>query len=182
MEEKTVEQNKEREESIKKILNKFDKLFGFVLTDDHYKLFRTLLENNDAGILLDIQSYFGFVENDNRKDIPKLIDELRKWNNVIVKNGSDCRLRLQQLRSKISSQEDNKLISDAIKLLELPDDSQCDNNSDYELMKLTPKMKTRRDVIEIQELFMYLNSMFEVIQPSGQEDNSFSNQKNKSKK
>jgi hypothetical protein len=142
-------------------INKIKILFCRVLTDEHLKMFENFIERNDAGLLLDLSSYSVFLDQSKQKEFTLLIDNLRKHFSVVVMNEKECRNRLVQLKGKVTSKSDNDIINNAIQLLDYPEQSEVTSNADYELFNLSNKMTDRRGIIEIQELFLFLNSLFE---------------------
>jgi hypothetical protein len=152
-------------------LEKIRSLFGKVITDEHLKLYKLFLDQNDPGLLLDLSSYSVFIEQTKQKEFTSLIDNLRKHLGVIVTDEKDCRNRLLKLRSKSSNQSDGEIINNAMKLLDYPEQSEVTSNADFELFNLRSRMNGRREIIEIQELFLYLNSMLEVPQTNNNKGN-----------
>jgi hypothetical protein len=110
------------------------------------------------------------VEQEKTKDVPKLIDDIRKWCSVIVMNTSDCRTRLNNLKNKLVNEDEIRILIEALKLLDAPDNSEVRSTADYDLFSLIPKMNSRRDIVEVQELFFFINSLFEPVkQPEQQQ-------------
>jgi hypothetical protein len=142
-------------------INKIKSLFCRVLTDEHLKMFENFIERNDAGLLLDLSSYSVFLDQSKQKEFTLLIDNLRKHFSVVVMNEKECRNRLVQLKGKVTSKSDNDIINNAIQLLDYPEQSEVTSNADYELFNLSNKMTDRKGIIEIQELFLFLNNLFE---------------------
>jgi hypothetical protein len=166
-EEKVVVQ-KESNTPVMEFLNKIKSLFSRVVTEEHLTLYKSFLERKETGLLLDLSSYSVFLDQAKQSEFTALIDNLRKYFQVIVVNEKDCRNRLLQLRSKISSAKENEIVNNALKLLDYPEQAEVTSNADYELFNLSSKMNGRREIVEIQELFLYLNNMFETPQPMKQ--------------
>jgi hypothetical protein len=146
--------------NIKETLDLLRQTCGVVLTDRHMDFFTDLLETKDSGILIDLQPYFSFVLPDNMKNIPKILDNIRKYVGVYIYSKQDCKNNLLHLKQKFSAPEDKKIIDDAIALLEAPTNSEIESNADYALMSLMSKLNSREEYIELYETFLYLNHLF----------------------
>ena len=101
---------------VMEFLNKIKSLFSRVVTEEHLTLYKSFLERKETGLLLDLSSYSVFLDQAKQSEFTALIDNLRKYFQVIVVNEKDCRNRLLQLRSKISSAKENEIVNNALKL------------------------------------------------------------------
>jgi hypothetical protein len=142
--------------------------------------FTDLLETKDPGLLIDLQPYMNFVSPDKIKNVPKVLDAIRKYTGVYIYSKQDCKNNLLQIRNLVSTPEDKKIVEDAIALLEMPANSECESQADYALMTLMPKMKSREEYINLYETFLYLNHLFEAPK-EGEEKEKKKKSKKKSK-
>lgn len=139
---------------------------GSVVTDRHLVLYRELLEVKDPGVLIDIQPHLSFcVSQELGLKLAEYIVNIRKYVGVYIHSNKDCKQRLTKLKGILSTEEDKKLVTDTIQLIDLPVDSEYSSDADLKLITLIPKLKTRRDIVELQEIVMYLTSLFEMPPP-----------------
>lgn len=157
---------------------------GSVVTDRHLVLYKDLLEVRDPGILIDIQPHLSFCTSQELgQKIAEYIINIRKYVGVYIHSNKDCKQRLTKLKGILTSEEDKKLVSEAIQLIDLPVDSEYSSDADFKLISLIPKLKTRRDIVELQEIVMYLSSLFEMPPPPDQQQGKAKgSKKSKSKK
>jgi hypothetical protein len=67
------------------------------------------------------------------------------------------------LRSNFSTEDQKTLINNALDLLNLPDSTEVQSDADYKLLELQRSTKDMNIAVEIQEIFIYLNSMFQPV-------------------
>lgn len=161
------------------ILASIKKLTGEFLTPKHEELFAHFLNEKDCSVILDIQQLAPIVDPKNIEDFKKIMDSVRLLCDVTVKSSEDCKKRLRILREKLP-EEEKKIIDDAIKMLKSDENSEVTSDADFRLMTCSRFFKTRRDLIEISELFLFLNSLFEPIpQQQNQQPKTTQQQKRK---
>lgn len=155
----------------KSLSGPISELQKIVDVSDRYKpLFPKLLEiyqemydSKDKTLLFDIQPLTMFIRPDKAEEFKKVMDDIRSHLNVIVKNSQNCRQRLNALRTVFLKDEERQLINDALDLLNLPTSSEIQSDADFRFMTLQQFAKDLDTAVEVQEIFIYLNSMFQVV-------------------
>lgn len=159
----------ETQTSSTKLTAPISDLFKIVDVGERYKkLFPQLLEifqdmynSKDKTLLFEIQPIAMFVRPEKAELFKKFMSALRTHFDVIVKNANNCRQRLTALRAVFLNDEERQVINDALDLLNLPNSSEIQTDADFRLLSLQQITKELDVVIELQELFIYLNSMFQ---------------------
>ena len=149
-------------------------LLILVEVSDRYKpLFQQLLEiyqglydQKDKSILFEIQPITAFIRPDNGKQFKQVMDDIRVHLGVNVKNSQDCRKRLLALKTVFQGSEERQVINDAIDLINLPNSSEVQSDADFRLLGLQQLVKDMDTSVELQELFIYLNGMFQPVEES----------------
>jgi hypothetical protein len=107
------------------------------------------------------------------------MDDIREYLNVVVKNSQNCRQRLASLRSVFLQDEQRQIINDALDLLNLPASSEITSDADFRLLSLQQFTKEMDVGIEIQEIFIFLNSLFSPVESQTPPPPSSQQSKNK---
>lgn len=126
-------------------------------------IFQEMYDAKDKKLLFDVQPLTAFIRPEKGEGFKNFLNELRTYYNVNVKNSLDCRRRLIFMRSKFTSKEELALIDDALDLLDLPTSSEIQSDADFKFLGLQQAAKDIDTAIEIQELFIYLNGMFQPV-------------------
>jgi hypothetical protein len=145
-------------EKIVEVSERYKKLFPQLL-----EIYQEMYLSKDKSILFDLQPLSMFIRPEKSQDFKKVMDQIRNHLNVTVKNSNNCRQRLNALRAIFLSDEERQLINDALDLLNLPATSEIQSDADFRLLSLQQSAKDMDTVIEIQEIFIYLNSLFQVV-------------------
>ena len=145
-------------QKIVEVSDRYKKLFPQLL-----EIYQEMYDSKDKSLLFDIQPLTMFVRPEKAEGFKKVMDDLRNHLNIVVKNSQNCRQRLTALRSVFLNDEQRQLINDALDLLNLPDSSEIQSDADFRFMTLQQHAKDMDTVVEIQEIFIYLNSMFQVV-------------------
>jgi hypothetical protein len=160
-------------EKIVSVQERYKSVFNELL-----KIFQKLYDEKDKTLLFDIQPLTMFIQPENGKVFKKFMDDLRSYLNITVKNSQNCRQRLASLRSVFLEDEQRKLINDALDLLNLPASSEISSDADFRFLSLQQFTKEMDVAIEIQEIFIYLNSLFTPVDEQPKTQNN-SNKNNK---
>jgi hypothetical protein len=128
------------------------------------EIYQNLYEQKDKNILFEIQPITAFIRPDNGKQFKKIMDDIRAHLGVNVKNSQDCRKRLLALKSVFPGSEERQVINDALELINLPNSSEVQSDADFKLLALQQSVKDVESAVELQELFIYLNSMFQPVE------------------
>lgn len=139
-----------------------------VVVHDRYKplfpqllsIFQKMYDEKDKTLLFEIQPLGMFIPPEKGEGFKKVMDNLRTYLNVNVKNSQNCRQRLAALRSIFLKDEERQVINDALDLLNLPASAEITSDADFRLLSLQQFTKEMDVIIEIQEIFMFLNSLF----------------------
>ena len=149
----------------------FLELQKLVEVSDRYKnlfpqlleIYQKLYDEKDKNLLFEIQPLTMFIRPDKSEAFKKVMDGIRNHLNVTIKNAQSCRQRLSALRGVFLKDEERSIINDALDLLNLPDSSEVQSDADYRLLSLQQSAKDMDSSIELQEIFIYLNSMFQPV-------------------
>ncbi len=125
------------------------------------KIYQVLYKYKDKSLLFETQPLTMFIQPENAEEFKKIMNKIRSHLNVSVKTAPECRKRLIALRSNFNSEEQRTLINNALDLLNLPDSTEIQSDADYKLLELQRATKDMDVAVEIQEIFIYLNSMFQ---------------------
>jgi hypothetical protein len=167
----------ENSETAPKVLSgPLEKLKGLIQVKDRYKyllpqlleIFQKLYDEKDKEILFELQPLAMFIPPEKGDGFKSVMDEIRNYLQVPVKNSQNCRTRLAALRNVFLKDEERQLINEALDLLNLPASSEITSDADFRLLSLQQKTKEMDVSIEIQEIFIYLNSMFSPVEPTPQ--------------
>ncbi len=139
-----------------------------IKVNDRYKellpqllsIFQKMYNEKDKSLLFDIQPLAMFIPPENGKGFKKVMDDIRDYLNVVVRNSQNCRQRLASLRSVFLQDDQRQIINDALDLLNLPASSEINSDADFRLLSLQQFTKEMDIGIEIQEIFIFLNSLF----------------------
>lgn len=126
-------------------------------------IFQEMYDARDKRILLDIQPLAAYIRPEKAEGFRNLLNEIRNHLNVNIKSSIDCRKRLLALRNKLSKNEDFDIIDGALDLLNLPSSSEIQSDADFKLLTLSQTITDIDSAIEIQEIFIYLNNLFQPI-------------------
>jgi hypothetical protein len=135
------------------LLMPISRLQAIVQVSDRYKpLFMQLLQiyqemfnSTNKQLLFDLQPLAMYVNPEKGEAFKRVVDDIRNHYNVMVKTTLDCSKRLTFLKKNVfTTPEDVSIINDAIELLNLPNSSEITSTA-----------------IEVQEIFLYLNSLFQ---------------------
>jgi hypothetical protein len=150
-------------QKVVKVSERYNKLFPQLL-----EIYQEMYDSKDKSLLFEIQPIASFVPPEKANSFKKIMDDIRNHLNVVVKNSQACRQRLAALRSVFLKDEERQLINDALDLLNLPNSSEIQSDADFKLLALQQFTKEMDVSIEIQEIFIYLNSMFQPVQQEQQ--------------
>jgi hypothetical protein len=142
-------------------------------------IFQKMYDEKDKNLLMDIQPLTMFIPPENGKGFKKVMDDIREYLNVVVKNSQNCRQRLASLRSVFLQDEQRQIINDALDLLNLPASSEITSDADFRLLSLQQFTKEMDVGIEIQEIFIFLNSLFSPVESQTPPPPSSQQSKNK---
>lgn len=158
-------------QKVVQVNERYQKLFPQLL-----EIYQEMYDSKDKSLLFEIQPLAPFIRPEKAEGFKKIMDDIRNHLNVVVKNAQNCRQRLAALRTVFLKDEERQLINDALDLLNLPNSSEIQSDADFRLLSLQQFTKEMDVGIEIQEIFIYLNSLFQPIQqeqqPSQQRQNS----------
>jgi len=140
------------------VSERYKKLFPQLL-----EVYQDMYDSKDKTLLFEIQPMTMFIRPEKSEGFKKIMDDIRSHLNVTVKNAQACRQRLAALRSIFLKDEERQVINDALDLLNLPNSSEIQSDADFRLLGLQQFAKEMDTAIEIQEIFIYLNSMFQVV-------------------
>jgi hypothetical protein len=152
------------------LLMPISRLQAIVQVSDRYKpLFMQLLQiyqemfnSTNKQLLFDLQPLAMYVNPEKGEAFKRVVDDIRNHYNVMVKTTLDCSKRLTFLKKNVfTTPEDVSIINDAIELLNLPNSSEITSDADFKLLSLQQKAKDADTAIEVQEIFLYLNSLFQ---------------------
>lgn len=136
------------------------------------EIYQEMYDVKDKTLLFELQPLTMFIRPDKAESFKKIMDDIRSYLNVTVKNAQNCRQRLAGLRSVFLKDEERQVINDALDLLNLPNSSEIQSDADFRLLGLQQFTKEMDVAIEIQEIFIYLNSMFQPVQEQPQQKQS----------
>ena len=128
------------------------------------EIYQEVYDLKDKTLLFELQPLTMFIRPDKAEAFKKIMDDIRSYLNVTVKNAQACRQRLAGLRSVFLKDEERQVINDALDLLNLPNSSEIQSDADFRLLGLQQFTKEMDIAIEIQEIFIYLKSMFQPVQ------------------
>jgi hypothetical protein len=148
-------------EVLVEVSEKYKKLFFQLL-----EIFQTMYDQKDKSILFEMQPITAFIRPDNGKQFKQVMDDIRLHLGVTVKNGQDCRKRLLALKTIFQGSEERQVINDALDLINLPNSSEVQSDADFRLLGLQQLVKDIDTAVELQELFIYLNGMFQPVEES----------------
>ncbi len=140
-------------------------------------IFQKMYDEKDKTLLFEIQPLTMFISPEKGEQFKKVMDDLRNYLNVSVKNSQNCRQRLAALRSIFLQDEQRQIINDALDLLNLPASSEITSDADFRLLSLQQFTKEMDVSIEIQEIFIFLNSLFSPVENNKPSSNSKSNKR-----
>jgi hypothetical protein len=132
------------------------------------EIYQEMYDVKDKTLLFELQPLTMFIRPDKAEAFKKVMDDIRSYLNVTVKNAQACRQRLAGLRSVFLKDEERQVINDALDLLNLPNSSEIQSDADFRLLGLQQFTTEMDIVIEIQEIFIYLNAMFQPVQEQAQ--------------
>jgi len=148
-------------EVLVEVSEKYKKLFVQLL-----EIFQTMYDQKDKNILFEMQPITAFIRPDNGKQFKQVMDDIRVHLGVTVKNAQDCRKRLLALKTIFQGSEERQVINDALDLINLPNSSEVQSDADFRLLGLQQLIKDIDTAVELQELFIYLNGMFQPVEES----------------
>ena len=154
-------------ESIVEVNPRYQSLFTQLL-----QIYQKMYNEKEKSLLFETQPLTMFIQPENAEVFKKVMNQIRNHLNVSVKSAPECRKRLTALRNSFQDEEQRTLISNALDLLNLPDSAEVQSDADYRLLELQRSAKDVNTSIEIQEIFIYLNSMFQPAPKSGSEKKS----------
>jgi hypothetical protein len=146
-------------QKVVQVNERYQKLFPQLLD-----IYQEMYDKKDKSLLFEIQPLTPFIRPEKAEVFKKIMDDIRNHLNIIVKNAQACRQRLAGLRSVFLKDEERQLINDALDLLNLPNSSEIQSDADFRLLSLQQFTKEMDIHIEIQEIFIYLNSLFQPVQ------------------
>ena len=146
-------------QKVVQVSERYQKLFPQLLA-----IYQEMYDMKDKSLLFEIQPLTPFIRPEKGEAFKKIMDDIRNHLNVVVKNAQACRQRLAALRSIFLKDEERQLINDALDLLNLPNSSEIQSDADFRLLALQQFTKEIDVSIEIQEIFIYLNSLFQPVQ------------------
>ena len=124
------------------------------------EIFQKMYDEKDKKLLFDLQPLSMFVRPDKGAIFKKVLDDIRNYLNIAVKDASDCRKRLARLKNIFNREDDRRLINNALDLLNLPSNSEIQTNADFEFLGLQQSAKDLDTSTDIQEIFIFLNGLF----------------------
>jgi hypothetical protein len=124
------------------------------------EVFQKMYDEKDKKLLIDLQPLSMFVSPDKGQIFKKVLDDIRSYLNIAIKDASECRKRLARLKTLFNREEERKLINNALDLLNLPPNSEVQSNADFEFLALQQSVKDLDTATDIQEIFIFLNSLF----------------------
>ena len=127
-------------------------------------IYQGLYDQKDKNILFEVQPITAFIRPDNGKQFKMIMDDIRVHLGVNVKNSQDCRKRLLALKSVFQGSEERQILNDALDLINLPNSSEVQSDADFKLLGLQQMVKDIDTAVELQELFIYLNGMFQPVE------------------
>jgi hypothetical protein len=148
-------------QKVVQVSERYKKLFPQLL-----EIYQEMYDSKDKSLLFEIQPLTPFIRPEKAEIFKKIMDDIRNHLNVVVKNAQSCRQRLAALRTVFLKDEERQLINDALDLLNLPNSSEVQSDADFRLLALQQFTKELDVNIEIQEIFIYLNSLFQPVQES----------------
>jgi hypothetical protein len=155
-------------QKIVEVSERYKKLFPQLL-----EIYQVMYNAKDKSLLFEIQPMSMFIRPEKAESFKKVMDDIRNHLGVVVKNSQNCRQRLSALRSVFLNDEERQIINDAIELLNLPNSSEIQSDADFRLLSLQQATKEMEIGIEIQEIFIYLNSMFQVVDTQKQTSSKY---------
>jgi hypothetical protein len=139
------------------------------------QIYQGMYNEKDKSILFETQPLTMFIQPDNAEKFKSIMNRIRNHLNVTVQTAPDCRKRLTALKGVYTTEEQRSLINNALDLLNLPNSTEVQNDADFRLLELQRSAKDMNSAVEIQEIFIYLNSMFQPVV----EKKSSSNRRNR---
>ena len=133
------------------------------------KIYQRMYDEKEKTLLFDLQPLGMFIPPEKGEGFKKVLDDIRNYLNVTVKNSQNCRQRLSALRSVFLKDEQRQVINDALDLLNLPTSSEVTSDADFRLLSLQQFTKEMDVQIEIQEIFIFLNSLFSPMEQKQQQ-------------
>lgn len=124
------------------------------------EIFQKMYDEKDKKLLFDLQPLSMFISPDKGQIFKKVLDDIRSYLNIAIKDASECRKRLARLKTIFNREEERKLINNALDLLNLPSNSEIQSNADFEFLALQQSVKDLDTATDIQEIFIFLNSLF----------------------
>lgn len=122
---------------------------------------KSMLEKKDRTVLIDLQLYSSLLpfspESGPDKEIISLLEKCRSALGAMVINNDDCRERLHKLLTKYPNH--SSAIKKVLTLLDLPDDVTIEGQPDFEFRAILSSITAREDVVEINEIFIFVNRM-----------------------
>jgi hypothetical protein len=146
-------------QKVVQVSERYKKLFPQLL-----EIYQEMYDSKDKSLLFEIQPLTPFIRPEKAETFKKIMDDIRNHLNVVVKNAQACRQRLAALRTVFLKDEERQLINDALDLLNLPNSSEIQSDADFRLLALQQFTKELDVNIEIQEIFIYLNSLFQPVE------------------
>lgn len=146
-----------------KIVSSIRRITGEFLTPLHENLILTLLQQKNPIVLIDIQNLAPVIEQRHIEDFNKIMDATRFLCNAPVTSIKDLKRRLEVLREKLPDSE-KKIIDDVYTMISSSSSSEVVSDADFRLMTCGRFFKNRRELVEINELFIFINSLFEPVQ------------------
>jgi hypothetical protein len=142
-------------------------------------IFQDMYEARDKRLIFDIQPLAAYIRPEKSEGFKTLINELRNHLNISVKSSNECKKRLVQLRTKLTKNEEFNIIDEALELLNLPSSAEIQSDADFKLLTLQQSVTDVDSAIEIQEIFIFLNHMFQPIDESNSKPSNKSQNKRK---
>jgi hypothetical protein len=141
-------------------------------------IFQEMYDNKNKSLLFDLQPLAPFVKQEKSEGFKNLMNEIRNHFNIHIKSPQECKKRLVSLKSRFTKNEEIDIIDNALELLNLPTSSEIQSDADFRILMLQQNAKDVDTATDIQEIFIYLNNMF---QPVDETTSNSTVSKNKNK-
>jgi hypothetical protein len=141
---------------IVEVSERYKQLFSQLLA-----IFQEMYDNKDKRLLFDLQSLTPYIKQEKVEGFKNLMNEIRNHFNVSIKSSQECKKKLVSLKSRFTKNEEIDIVDGALDLLNLPTSSEIQSDADFRILMLQQSAKDVDTATDIQEIFIYLNNMFQ---------------------
>lgn len=124
-------------------------------------IYQDMYEKRDKRLLFDIQPMTAYIRPEKAEGFKNLLNEIRNHLGIPIRSSMECKKRLIQIRPRFTNNDEIDIIDGALDLLNLPSSSEITSDADFKLLALQQSVTDIDTAIEIQEIFIYLNSLFQ---------------------